>query len=665
MTPNNQVTLFSNGIGHFKRFYKISKESTSISLSFNKVHIGEVVSSLQVFGQVTYDFPPSFTPITSNTTNLKISSNDAFKGLVQNLSGAAIHIDKKDLTSYSGTLVGLATCIETIGDGETIYKDNLTVMDSSSFILNIPFNEILCVKFLDPIVQNEINKALKNSIQKINPESTVIEILLSSNSDKEEIATVQYTTPVAAWKMRYIITENKGKFVLYGDAIVDNNTYENWENFILSVVTGNPISFSTDISSVVVPQRSKINLIDVVAQKNVDFENKVTPCATPANTNFENYSKTVLGFTSQLGSASFEGTSDSEYLCESVDSGKIAESMDVTTEDVGDFCVFTTEKPISINSKTSAIIPMFNVELESARFFLFYREEDNSYRPFRTLEFKNSSPYSFGKGKITLYKDEVFSGESVLQSTKPDEIRKLPYCVENGVKVFFQQKKTDLQKSKVSISDGVIYEESIIYCRTFYKIENYKDENFDFVFEHPTIIFDKNVTVEVENLEATKIEKLIPHGKGYHISFNLKNNQILEFAVVEKAVRHQEIIIGDNLYYIENHIGLSKEALLENKEINSCFQIQKEIQETKDQIEIYNFQKKNTEEASVRLRKDIQSLNRVSSDFINQLNIWTNGLAENEKIISNLDNNLIPDLNKKLKDLNQKLLEEIKKIVIS
>jgi aspartyl-tRNA(Asn)/glutamyl-tRNA(Gln) amidotransferase subunit A len=46
---SNDVTLFSNGIGHFRRYYEVDK-NLEISIPFKKGHVGDVASSLQVFG---------------------------------------------------------------------------------------------------------------------------------------------------------------------------------------------------------------------------------------------------------------------------------------------------------------------------------------------------------------------------------------------------------------------------------------------------------------------------------------------------------------------------------------------------------------------------------------------------------------------------------------
>ena len=77
----NDVTLFSNGIGHFRRVYTVGK-AESISIPFKSDCIGDVAASLQVFGKVRLESPPSFTPANSHSTALDIDQDNALKSLL-------------------------------------------------------------------------------------------------------------------------------------------------------------------------------------------------------------------------------------------------------------------------------------------------------------------------------------------------------------------------------------------------------------------------------------------------------------------------------------------------------------------------------------------------------------------------------------------------------
>ena len=100
----NDVTLFSNGIGHFRRVYDVpAGEEALISIPFKTDYIGDVAASLQVFGKVRLDSPPSFTPANSNATSLHIDQANALTSLVKQLSGADVTVTVRALNSPQDT----------------------------------------------------------------------------------------------------------------------------------------------------------------------------------------------------------------------------------------------------------------------------------------------------------------------------------------------------------------------------------------------------------------------------------------------------------------------------------------------------------------------------------------------------------------------------------
>jgi hypothetical protein len=267
----NDVTLFSNGIGHFRRVYKVAGgKEENFSIPFKRDHIGDVAASLQVFGKVRLTKPPSFTPSNANATSLRIQQNDAYRSLLSSLSGAQVTVKFTNTVKGQYTLLG-------IDQQEVNYPDRNVTHDFIVLMQNGKIHrrstvDIEDIHFDEEGVRTEIDKALKNNFQTIKPDSTLMDLCLQAVGDRrgDTEAVVQYTIPVAAWKMRYAIRQDGDSFSLEGAAIIDNNTDEDWDNFRVSVVTGNPISFSTDIANVVMPARKFVRLVDATALGNVD-----------------------------------------------------------------------------------------------------------------------------------------------------------------------------------------------------------------------------------------------------------------------------------------------------------------------------------------------------------------------------------------------------------
>jgi hypothetical protein len=674
----NDVTLFSNGIGHFRRVYKVpAGREEKFSIPFKRDHIGDVAASLQVFGKVRLTTPPSFTPSNANATALHINQSEAYKSLVRSLSGAAVKVTFTNDTVDEYTLFGLDTQ-ETSLNGEIISKDFI-VLGKNGIVTRKLLCEVTSLEFVDESVRTEIDKALKNNFQTIKPDSTLLDIALTALGNTETEAMIQYTIPVAAWKMRYAIRQDKDQFVLEGAAIIDNNTDEDWDNFRVSVVTGNPISFNTDIATVCVPQRKTVRLVDGNVLGNVEVDEgyqvsyageletaggqnramrdrRVVAMAACASPKFStaNYAQFGMGSLDQVAA----GDTDLEQFY------SVAEASGVESKEVGDFCVFTSKEPITILARKSAVVPMFTVPLSKAGVVLLYRESNHARRPYRTVKFKNETEYSLGKGKTVIYNEGVFSGECVLEAMNPGENRMLPYCLENGVKVTKEVKPVESRRNSIKISDGVGFVEDVNTAVSVYTIENKKDELFKLAIEHRNVLAGQpNVKVDFDGVEVKEKEKLIQGGEGYLVYFELKPKQSLTLTATESSVTQTRTLIGGDYAWLKSNVIDVKNPLLQDKQVSVCIGIQGHIDEVRSQIN----------EAKARFAELSEQVSRVRENVIATKDVgnsatvaaWIKDLDDTEKELRNIKKKQIPELEKKLKELQAKLADELKKITAS
>lgn len=655
-TRTNDVTLFSNGIGHFRRVHQVTagKEET-ISIPFKREHIGDVAGSLQVFGPVRLNAPPSFTPANANATALKINQKEALKSLLKSLSGSEVTIHQNNGIVGEYKLLGLDVVTESENE-VGIEKHFVVVMDTNG-VSQIPLAQITNILFTEESVKTEIEKALKNNFQQIKPDSTLMEVSLSSLKDENVEATLQYTIPVAAWKMRYAIREDNGRFSLEGAAIIDNNTDEDWDNFKVSVVTGNPISFSTDIANIVVPLRKHIDIVDGSTPDAFipEMGAAVAACAMGGSRDM----RRSLG--PKMSTANY-ATFGLESALESVDSynAPIAEAPGVDSKEVGDFCVFTSKTPITILARKSAIVPMFTVPLSKAGIVLLYKESNNARRPYRAVKFKNETEYSLGKGKTTIYNEGIFSGECVLDATKPNENRMLPHCLENGVKVVKEVNGNSISKSSLSVSDGVVIEETVHTVSAVYTIENKKDESFNLAIEHSNALSNyASVEVKFSGAEIKEQEKL-SDSPGYRAYIELAPKQSVELKVVETSIVSNKTVLGDNFTWFRNQIIETKNPFTDDTNVKHCISIQESLDENQSQINDTQRTLKDLKDQSERVRKNIAAVQNVGNNTT--VASWVQDLEVSEKQIRLIETKTIADLIAKSKELRAEMSKAVKKI---
>lgn len=678
MSRTNDVTLFSNGIGHFRRVYKVEAgKPEKFSIPFKRDFIGDVAASLQVFGKVRLTTPPSFTPSNANATALRIDSNDALKSLLRSLSGSAVKVKYTNSTEKSYTLLGLDTDTVVV-DGAEVQKDYIALMSGGS-VKRKPLAEIEDVLFEDEGVRTEIDKALKNNFQLIKPDSTLLDLSLEAVGETTE-AVVQYTIPVAAWKMRYAIRQEGENFTLEGAAIIDNNTDEDWDNFRVSVVTGNPISFNTDIASVVMPNRRLVRLVDQQALGNVDvadayelesaggFESQSygvrAACAAPVGGAARGVRARGLSKSSVSNYAQFGMTQTDDAAQWNTESYlEAAESAGVESKEVGDFSVFTSKEPLTILARKSAVVPMFTVPLSKAGVVLLYKETNHAARPYRTVKFKNETEFSLGKGKTVIYNTGLFSGECVLETTKPGENRMLPHCLENGVKVSKEVQPTETRRTSLKISDGVGVAEDVYTVVTTYTFENKKDEKFKLAAEHLNVLRGHpNLNVGFEGVELKEQEKL-SDGSGYRAYFELAPKATVKLTVTETSLNRQSVQIGGHYNWVKGNVIDTQSPLAKDKQVLAAVKVQEQIDEASRELAETRARVTELTQQGERVRQNLAAAKDVGNS--STVSEWVADLDRTEKEIRTITKERTPTLEKKVKDLQAKLTEELKKISVN
>jgi hypothetical protein len=379
--PANRVTIFSNGIADFQRTWTVTRDRPAeISIPVRKDHIGDVLASLNVYGPVTLAAPPSFRPANEAEGALSFDPARVIEDLATNLSGSKVTITRAS-GAVDGRLVGLHSEPEATA-GEPI-QPKFVVLLTAEGLVRIPLRELSRLRFQDADVQKELDKALDRNVQRIKPHSTFVTLTLATQRDSAE-AVLQYTLPAAAWKISYRLRRRPPDdggdvepFEFQGFAIVDNNTDEDWTDFRIAVVTGEPITFSTDLADTKIPRREHVNVVKSRALGSVAVEQADFLAAKA-----EHLGEAMMMAPAPSAGAAMRISKAKSARTESVDSYlmEFAETEEADVQTVGDFCVFESPAPVTIAARQSAVIPVFQSTLTQAKSILYHKHDSHHER---------------------------------------------------------------------------------------------------------------------------------------------------------------------------------------------------------------------------------------------------------------------------------------------
>jgi hypothetical protein len=629
----NHVRLYSNGTAVITREYLFKdKETLRISIPVRKSDLDDVISSLSVFGDVTITEPPTYVPTNAEESALTLDPDNALTDLATKLAGASVEIEAG--IAYKGKLVGLHR-YRRESNGTFVELCRLVVLTEKG-VQQIEETSLTAIRFTDGMVQAEIERALQSSHSRIKPDSSKVELTIQPNPATTS-ALVSYATPVAAWKIRYQLRLSPKGTELEGQAIVDNDTDDDWTNTLITVITGEPITFSTDLAEIRRPARSRVNVVAdrttgaIAAEPWFQRESmSASPEAVDAIP-----APPAAGMQARLSRVRSSRSERSEMA--------MAEQPQAEVRESGDFSVFTSPDPQNLGAKRSAIIPLFRTAISEARSVLFYKEQDDRQRPFRAVRLRNQATHSLGRGVCEVFVDGDFQGKCILEMTKSGDEMLLIHAKETGVRIFKESTRPESRRMAIRISEGIVYCEESNRQETSYRAQSSHPDMFPLEIEHPRTWHDSKLEVSVSSGVHEEVD--IPSGQ--RIRATLQARGSLTVSVKEEQIVEQRFSLNAT-WLLGNVIGLKAPAS-SNKGIQECIDLQVKIDNLESEI------KEKQESAATIVEEQERLMKLIPNGHGEQANAWRTDLANAEKELRDVKRSQIPKLRGQLKETQKAL----------
>lgn len=656
----NRVVIYSNGIADFQRCYEVgAADFQRISIPVRRDHLADVLASFNVYGNVKLESPPTFHPSNELEGNISINPQQVLEGLATNLSGAKVRVERPG-GAIEGTLVGLHQEDEATS-GEPIRPKSIIVLAEDG-LRRCVLREIQNFKFLDEDVRAEIDKALQRNYERIKPNSTFVELVLSTAEDKTE-AIVQYTIPAAAWKISYRLRVVEGRPTeLQGFAIVDNNTDEDWADFHVCVVTGEPITFSTDLAESKSPRRKHVDLVNETALGAVDVEAPMYLMAAGSAEAAEAESETMDASMNERPARRRKAGGRALMAKRGLTA---AETTSAEVHEVGDFSMFESESLVTIPAKRSTVIPVFNVEVADSKSVLHYKHENHPDRPYRSIEFTNQTEFSLGRGICTVFEEGAYSGSCVIPPCKPEETRLLPHALETGVSVQQDSKRQRNRVVALRLSEGFCYTSMRQRRETHYHVKNSRDVKYELVLDHDDTLTEPDIETTLVHDgtdEPLDVTTKLADGVRYSISVGPKSTFVVK--VVEQRIDQSRVELvpteqNENMKidWLERNLVATNGPLALNEGVQNCLSIHQDLVAKRHEIAHAVNDTERLAGRQARLRENIKS---GGQDELTSR--WRTELDEAEQAITKIEDERLPALRDEEEALRSTLAEALKEL---
>lgn len=605
--PVRQIILYKHGVGYFERSGTLGP-GESARLDFNAAEMNDVLKSLTIDerggGKVAGLRYDSADPLSHKLSEFPFRIGDAqpLSGMLDQLKGARIELKFGNETVTGAIVNGRLVA----GSERQPEREQLTLLVDSGELRNVDLSAASGIRFTDPQLQDQFKDYLAAMAASRSKEKR--SVYIDSTDAKQRDITASYMVPAPVWKSSYrLIFGASGQPTLEGWAIVDNTTGEDWNKVQLSLVSGRPISFITQLYAPRYVNRPSAELPDDRAAAPVihdaAFGENLQASAGLAP-QFRVGSGGVIGGVAGGVPAAMPPAPPAMAKAEVRDHWFASPSsiqVDASGAELGDLFEYRIGAPVTIRKSESAMLPFLQQPIE-ARKLLIYSER-GSQHPTNAAELTNTSGKTLDGGPITVYDGGAYGGEALMETLKAGDKRLISYAVDLGTRI------TEVFDSKAAIVREIHANRGILTTKLAaeetrtYTVRNVDQKAKTLIIEHP-------LRPGYELLNQKPSEKT---ANAYRFEIKLGPNATERFPVSQERIYDQTYSLSsltpDVLVTYVHNKSLSDAA---RKQLQQVADKKAQVTDNTESLQDLETQVHSLTSDEDRIRRNIESLSRVS-----------------------------------------------------
>jgi len=472
--PVKEVILYKHGVGYYTRAGELKPGETA-RLEFKADDMNDVLKSLTVtdrdggkVSSVRYDASES---LDKRLENFPFSTGDqtTLAAFLDQMKGARIEL-KLGSETVAGAILGARVVKGGEKDAE---RQTVTLFGDAGDMRTFDLAAASSIRFADPKLQGQLKDYLAVLGQANSKDRRSIYIDSVGSAARDLIA--RYTIPSPVWKSSYRLMFGKeGAPMLEGWAIVDNTSGEDWTSVHLSVVSGKPISFITQLYPPRYVTRPEVELA----------ENKaVAPTVFQASMGAVSSAKPAPPLARAMKSSGGGGRGGA--IGGTVDAmANLESSLAATAEgsDAGELFEYSFAGPVTVKKGESAMLPFLQQKIDTRKLLIY--SESFGLNPMNAAEITNNTGKTLDGGPITVYDDNTYAGEALVETVKAGDKRLISYGVDLGTRITTKFDSSRDVVREIHFRRGVLTTRSAIEETKTYAIHNVDAKAKTLIIEH-------------------------------------------------------------------------------------------------------------------------------------------------------------------------------------
>jgi len=464
--PIRDVVLYKHGVGYYSRAGELGAGETA-TLAFKASDMNDVLKSLTItdasgapIAGIRYD---ASEPVEQRLADFpfEVAKGASLAAFLDQMKGARL-----ELGPVAGAIVSAR--VTQSGDAtRPTEREVVVLLTDAGDIRSFDLSTVPAVRLSDPKLQAMLRDYLTIASGARSRDRR--NVFIDASKQGARRVTASYMTPSAVWKSSYrLIFGATGDPTLEGWAIVDNTSGDDWTNVNLSVVSGRPISFITQLYEPKYVDRPFAELAENRPVGPQVFEGDVAADRQM----FKLEAQNAVGPPPQAARVGVMGGVASSTLAPTT-----------TARDLGELFEYRFSTPVTVKQGESAMLPFLQQKL-GARKLLIY-SESYGLNPMNAAELTNSTGKTLDGGPITVYDANAYAGEALVETLKAGDKRLISYGVDLGTRITTKIDSAAANVREIHLRRGVLTTRNAIQETKTYTINNVDANRKTLIIEHP------------------------------------------------------------------------------------------------------------------------------------------------------------------------------------
>jgi hypothetical protein len=595
--PVKQVVLYKHGVGFFERAGKLGP-GESARLDFNASEMNDVLKSLTIeergggkISGLRYD---SMDPLSHKLAEFpfQIGAAQPLSGMLDELKGARL-----ELKFGSETVAGAIVNGRLVAGGDKQpEREQLTLMLDGGELRTLDLSAATGIHFTDPQLQQQFHDYLAALAAARSKEKR--SVFIDSTDAKEREVVARYMIPSPVWKSSYrLIFGASGQPVLEGWAIVDNTTGEDWTKVQLSLVSGRPISFVSQLYAPKYVDRPTAELADDRAAKPVVHEGGFDANAGIGG----GIARGAPGAVALAKAAPRQFDAGRLMSAQTVEVAPSSIVASATAGELGELFEYRIAQPVTIRKDESAMLPFLQQPIEARKLLIY--SDHSSQHPTNAAELTNSSGKTLDGGPITVYDGGAYGGEALMETLKAADKRLVSYAVDIGTRITEAFGSKQAVVREIHAARGVLTTKLAAEETRTYTVRNVDKKAKTLIIEHP---LRQGYTL----LNQKPAEKT---AGAYRFEIQLAAGATQEFPVSEERVYDQTYQVTSLAPdVILSYVGNRTLSDADRAQLQRIVDQKRQVAANDRALQEADAQTRNLTADEERIRQNIGSLNNVS-----------------------------------------------------